>query len=387
MIGISRIYVGIAEASDSLRYSQKSLHSSAPRKPVVVWNSTKRCNLSCRHCYSNSNSNLPIEDELSTDEAKTLIDDLADFGSPVILFSGGEPLLRQDVQELAKFAVEKGLRAVISTNGTLIDDSVAARLKGAGVSYVGISLDGSENINDEFRGEKGAFFAAMSGLKICRNAGLKVGLRFTITKNNFMEVPFIFDLIEKEAIPRVCFYHLVCSGRGSVIKHEILPPELTRKTIDLIIDRTASLHGRGIRTEVLTVDNQCDGPYLYLRMLKEKNSRSPEVLDLLRIVAGSSSGSGISCVGWDGTVYPDQFMRNHPLGNIRQDKFCKIWMNESSDLLRMLREKSKNISGRCAKCRFFDICGGGFRARAEAMTGDLWASDPACYLTDEEIGR
>ena len=386
MIGISRIYVGMAEASDSLRYSQKIGNLSAVRKPVVVWNSTKLCNLSCRHCYSRSASHLSVEDELSTDQAKALIADLAGYGSPVILFSGGEPMLRQDIPELAKFAVTKGLRAVISTNGTLIDDSISAKLKDAGISYVGISLDGTENINDKFRGKKGAFSAAMSGLKICRNAGIKVGLRLTITKNNYMEIPFIFDLIEKEAIPRVCFYHLVCNGRGSDIKHEILPPELTRKTIDLIIDRTAGLHSRGIRTEVLTVDNQCDGPYLYLRMLKEKKSRAPEALELLRIAAGNSSGSGISCVDWDGTVYPDQFMRNHPLGNVQQRKFGEIWMDESNDLLKMLREKSRHVKGRCAKCRFMDVCGGGFRARAEAMTGDLWASDPACYLTDEEIG-
>ncbi len=381
MIGISRLYIGKAEASDKLRYSQEPGRS---RKPIVVWNATKRCNLLCEHCYSNSRSTLKTDEELTTEEAKVFIEDLAKFAVPVLLFSGGEPLLRPDIPELAKFAVSKGLRAVISTNGTLIDSSMAEKLKDAGVSYVGISLDGSEKVNDRFRGREGAFAEALSGIRECKKAGIKVGLRFTITKRNYMEVSFIFDLIEKEKIPRACFYHLVCSGRGSGIKEEILSPELTRKTVDLIIDRTAVLHGKGLPAEVLTVDNHCDGPYLYLRMLREKNPRAGEVLELLRIAGGNSSGIGIACVGWDGRVYPDQFMRNHPVGNIREKPFSVIWTG-TNELLMKLREKQNFVTGRCAKCRFIDVCAGNFRARAEALTDDLWASDPACYLDDMEV--
>jgi len=385
MIGISRLYIGKAEASDSLRYSRKPGHSPAQRKPIVVWNATKRCNLLCQHCYSSSESSLSIDNELTTAEAKTFIGDLAKFAVPVLLFSGGEPLMRQDIPELAKFAVSKGLRAVISTNGTLINASMAKKLKDAGVSYVGISLDGSETVNDKFREKKGAFAKTISGIRACNKAGLKVGIRFTITKKNYKEVPFIFDLIEKESIQRACFYHLVCSGRGSDIRKEILSPEITRKTVDLIIDRTANLHKRGICTEVLTVDNHCDGPYLYLRMLKENSPRAKEVLDLLEMTGGNSSGVGIACVSWDGTVYPDQFMRNHPVGNIREKPFSGIWPSKPGEFLQKLREKHKLVTGRCAKCRFLDVCAGNFRARTEALTGDLWASDPACYLNDREI--
>ncbi len=392
MIGISKLYLGTVEPSDALRYGRHSknlpshlLQFSADKKPVVVWNMTRQCNLKCVHCYAQAKVS-PTENELTTAEGKALIDDLSAFGAPVMLFSGGEPLMRPDLPELARYAVSKGLRAVISTNGTLITREKARDFKEIGLSYVGISLDGLKEVNDRFRGVEGAFDQALEGIRNCREAGIKVGLRFTVNKRNADQVGPIFDLLEEENIPRVCFYHLVYAGRGSQLMTEDLEPAETRRVVDLIADRTKELFDRGLEKEVLTVDNHADGPYLYLRLLREGSKRAPEVLELLRMNEGNSSGRGIGCVSWDGEVHADQFWRHYSFGNVRQHPFSAIWQDVSNPLMARLKEKKKYVSGRCAQCRWLDVCGGNFRVRAEAATGDLWAPDPACYLSDAEIG-
>lgn len=345
----------------------------------------QRCNLKCVHCYSQSH-NREYAGELSTAEGKNLIEDLVRFGSPVILFSGGEPLLRKDLLDLGLLATDRGLRAVISTNGTLITPQMAGDLKRIGLSYVGVSLDGMKETNDRFRGVKGAFEAALNGIRNCQNAGIKVGLRFTINRRNAADIPQIFDLIEKENIPRICFYHLVYAGRGSALIQEDLDGAETRRVVDLIIDRTRDLHQRGKAVEVLTVDNHADGPYLYLRMKREGSPRAGEVLELLRMNGGNSSGIGIGCVSWDGQVHADQFWRHYAFGNVKRRPFSEIWGDASDPVMAKLKEKKKHVKGRCASCRWLEVCAGNFRVRAEAATGDLWAPDPACYLTDGEIG-
>lgn len=393
MIGISKLYCGTVEPSDALRYGRESgklpshlLQFSTDKKPVVVWNVTRRCNLKCVHCYAHARDEV-FPDELSTTEGKAVLDDLAQFGAPVVLFSGGEPLMRPDLIELADYAVSKGMRAVISTNGTLITPSVAQRLKSVGLSYVGISLDGLQEVNDRFRGVKGAFRMALDGIAACREAGIKVGLRFTMNRLNAKEIPSIFDLLEEHDIPRVCFYHLVYAGRGSKLMKEDLSHEETRRAVDLIIDRTADLHRRGKPKEVLTVDNHADGPYVYLRMLREGSERAADVLKLLQMNEGNSSGRGIGCISWDGTVHADQFWRHTEFGNVRKRPFSQIWTDLSNPLMAKLKDKKLHVKGRCATCKWLDVCGGNFRVRAEAATGDLWAPDPACYLTDEEIAQ
>jgi len=392
MIGISKLYCGTVEPSDPIRYGRHSknlpahlLQFSSDKKPVVVWNTTRACNLNCIHCYARA-VHRSINRELTTEEGINLIDDLAAFGVPVILFSGGEPLLRPDLAELARHAVGRGMRAVISTNGTLINEEKAMALKDAGVSYVGISLDGLEKMNDHFRGMQGAFKMALHGIKNCQKAGLKVGLRFTMNKLNADQVPGIFDLVEEIVIERICFYHLVYSGRGSDLIDQDLSHDETRQIVDLIMDRTRDMYNRGVKKEVLTVDNHADGSYLYLRMLKENNPRVGEVLELLKMNGGNSSGQGIGCVNWDGSVYADQFWRQHSFGNILSRPFSQIWSDLTNPLMAQLKDKKRYVKGRCDSCRWLDICGGNFRARAEAVTGDIWGEDPACYLTNEEIG-
>ena len=391
MIGISKLYCGAVEPGDVLRYRRESgtlpshlLQFSADKKPVVVWNMTRRCNLKCLHCYSNSRDRH-YPDELTTGEARAMIADLAAFGAPVLLFSGGEPVIRPDLVELAQFAVDSGMRAVISTNGTLITPDIARALKNVGLSYVGVSLDGTEGTHDRFRGTPGAFAAALQGIRTCRDLGIKVGVRFTISRRNAADVPAIFDLLEREEIPRCCFYHLVYSGRGSQLIAEDLSPSETRALVDLILARTRDLFARGLPKEILTVDNHADGPYLYLRLLQEDPRRAAEVLELLQMNEGNSSGHGIGCISWDGEVHPDQFWRGVSFGNVRRRPFSAIWTDAANPLLMQLKDKKPHLTGRCAGCRWLAVCGGNFRARAEAATGDIWAPDPACYLSDAEI--
>jgi len=293
--------------------------------------------------------------------------------------------MRPDLVDLASYAVKKGMRAVISTNGTLITRKKAEELKHIGLSYVGVSLDGMEAVNDRFRKKKGAFREALAGIKNCQEVGLKVGLRFTINTMNIDEIPYIFDLLEENNIPRVCFYHLVYAGRGSDLLDHALEHRETRKVVDLIIDRTKALHDKGMPAEVLTVDNHADGPYLYLRMMEENNPRADDVLRLLKMNEGNNSGRGIGCISWDGSVHADQFWRHYSFGNVLERPFSEIWSDLSNPLMAKLKEKKKHMKGRCSECKWLDICAGNFRVRAEAVSDDTWAPDPACYLTDEEI--
>ncbi len=398
MIGISKLYCGAVEPGDVLRYDRDSaklpselLQFARDKKPIVVWNCTQRCNLKCVHCYAGS-EDRDYANELSTAEAKAMIDDLAAFGAPVLLFSGGEPTMRRDLVELMHYAKSAGMRVVISTNGTLITEERARQYAEVGLSYVGVSLDGGKETHDAFRGIPGSFDRSIEGIRNSLAAGIKVGLRMTVNRRNWLDIPEIFDVMEKEGVPRACFYHLVYAGRGSELMAEDLSHEQTRQAVRLIMDRTRDMFDRGLSPEVLTVDNHADGPFVYMELLKEDAERAEEVLQLLQWNQGNSSGNGIACVSWDGSVYADQFWRHFAFGNVRERPFSEIWMDtsgesEASSLMAKLKDKKPHVTGRCAECRWLAVCGGNFRVRAEAATGDLWAPDPACYLTDEEIAR
>ncbi len=397
MIGISKLYCGSVEPGDVLRYDRDSgklpselLQFSRDKKPIVVWNCTQRCNLKCVHCYAQS-EDRDYAGEMSTEEAKVMIDDLAEFGAPVLLFSGGEPTIRKDLVELMKYAKSKGMRVVISTNGTLITEEKATQYAEVGLSYVGVSLDGGRETHDKFRGLPGSFDKAIAGIRNAKAAGIKVGLRMTINKRNWRDINELFDIMEAEDIPRACFYHLVYTGRGSELMKEDLDHGETRQAVRLIMDRTKAMFDKGLAPEILTVDNHADGPFVYMELLKEDPERAEEVLQLLQWNQGNSSGNGIACVSWNGEVYPDQFWRHFSMGNVRERPFSEIWTDvsgdtEQSELMAKLKDKRPHVKGRCAECTWLSICGGNFRVRAEAATGDLWEPDPACYLSDEEIG-
>lgn len=389
MISVTKLLCDTEYFGDSLRYSPGSMGqvngATQGQGPVVVWNTTRTCNLKCIHCYSSSESKK-YEGELDTGEALRFIDHLAEFKVPVILFSGGEPLLREDLIALVTYAKSKGIRATISTNGTLLSRERTAILKNLGVGYIGVSLDGIGENNDRFRGREGAFAASLTGIRNCIEIGQRTGLRFTINKHNYSELNAIFDLIEAENIPRVCFYHLVYAGRGSKMVEEDITRQEARLAMDLIMARTLDFHRRGLQKEILTVDNHADGVYLYMKLKEKDPARAQIVLDLLRLNGGNRTGIAIGAVDWYGNVHPDQFTQNHTFGNVREGKFGDIWTDISQPVLAGLKNRKPLLKGRCAACQWLDICNGNFRARAEAVTGDFWESDPACYLTDEEIG-
>ncbi|MBA7615235.1 putative mycofactocin radical SAM maturase MftC [subsurface metagenome] len=396
MINVSKLYCDEVTPGDWIRYGKKGSGERAgdivpkeasERRPIVVWNITRACNLKCVHCYNDSRRRR-AKDELSTQEAEEVLRDLAEFGVPSVLFSGGEPLERGDLFELLESARELGLRTVISTNGTLITADVAGKIKERGVSYVGVSLDGIGQINDKFRGVAGAFDKAVRGVKNCQDAGIRVGLRLTLTQRNVQDLQRLFDFFEAEGIERACFYHLVPSGRGRAIADEDLSHSQSRTAIETILARTRRLKESGRKTDILMVDNHVDGVYLYLKLLKEDPGRAAKVWELLAWNGGGlySSGVGIGCIDFHGKVHPDQFWWHYDLGDVRKRPFSQIWMDTSDLLLRGLKNRRKYIKGRCRLCKFFEACGGSLRVRADLHFGDPWAPEPACYLSDEEIG-
>lgn len=389
MINLTTLWCGARSSSDSLRYGvgHGAPKSAAERRPVVVWNLTRGCNLRCVHCYSDSRA-MKYPGELSTAEAKVIIDQLADFRVPAILFSGGEPLLRRDLFALVEHARDRGLRCTLSTNGTLIDETKAKRIREAGFTYVGVSIDGVGKNNDMFRGVPGAFERAVRGIRNLRAVGQRVGLRMTLTRWNFRDLEGVFDLIEREDIQRACFYHLVYSGRGSDMRVDDLGHRETREVLDSILRHIDEFHDRGLEKEILTVDNHADGVYAYLKMVERGDVRAGEVYRLLKWNGGGTYGSGvgIGCIDWSGNVHPDQFWHHRTLGNVKERPFGEIWMDTSDPLMAGLKNRLPLLKGRCGGCRFKELCGGSFRVRAEAVHGDPWAPDPACYLTDEEIG-
>ncbi|MCX6877304.1 MAG: radical SAM protein [Verrucomicrobia bacterium] len=398
MINLTKLWTGVAQPADGLRYGHgEGEHVVArERKPIVVWNITRTCNLRCVHCYSDSNA-VQYPGELDWQEMASVVEDLAAYQVPSLLLSGGEPMIHPRFFELVDKASGLGLKLTISTNGTLITPEKAALLKAAKVAYVGISLDGIGPVHDEFRRKEGAFDAAVRGFKNCHAVNQKTGLRLTLTRHNVENIAQILDFIEDQEIQRVCFYHLVPAGRGSEL--QVLEPEEARHAIDTLIARVEAWHQQGIDRELLTVTQPADGAYLLVRMAREGHPNLAEARRLLEWNGGgaNSSGRGIANIDTRGDVHPDQFWQDVLLGNVKQLPFSKIWQGGnqgSAELLETIRsigllsmeERQARMSGPCAECQWFQVCGGGFRTRAAfANYGNLWGSDPACYLRPDEI--
>jgi radical SAM protein with 4Fe4S-binding SPASM domain len=392
MLSVTRLLNGTATPADALRYGRLTgkvpshlLHFSADKKPVVVWNVTRRCNLFCMHCYAESHDR-EYPGELTTAEGIALLDNLAQFGAPTVLFSGGEPLTRPDIFDLVAHASGAGLRCVLSTNGTLITPEAATRIAESGFSYVGISLDGIGPVHDKIRGKKGAYDSALRGLRLCRDRGVRVGLRFTVHRKNLDQLPAILDLLESEDIPRCCVYHLAYAGRGDRIRSHDLAPHETRGAVEYVFDRAQDFHRRGLDKEILTVDNHADNVLLYWRVQRDAPERAEDIYQMLQWNGGNQSGIAIACVDPMGNVHADQFSWDYSLGNVRDRSFGDIWADKSEPRMAVLKDRKPHLKGRCAGCRFLEICNGNLRVRAERYFGDFLAPDPACYLTDEEIG-
>jgi radical SAM protein with 4Fe4S-binding SPASM domain len=398
MISVSKLYTNRSQTHDGLRYGVRAdshvedphdvQRSARRRKPVVVWNLTRTCNLRCVHCYTNSEEKK-YQGELSNEELDAVADDLIAYKVPAVLLSGGEPLIHPYFWELSKRLVDGGLRVVISTNATLITDEVAKRLKATGVTYVGASLDGVGETNNEFRGKPWAYDKAVAGIRACKRNDIKISLRMTLTKHNVNDLDGIARFVEEEGLERVCFYHLAYAGRGRGLSSDDCSPEETRAAVEKIVAWTRSLDEAGTPKDILTVDNHADGPFIYLQLLAEgRDEDAARVKEMLEWNGGgaNSSGVGVSDIDPLGEVHADQFSMHESFGNVKDRPFSEIWEDESHPVLAGLRDRLPLLKGRCGACKFLSMCGGSLRVRAQHYYGDRWAEDPACYLTDEEIG-
>jgi Fe-coproporphyrin III synthase len=363
--------------------------SGMPR-PVVFWNLTEQCNLSCTHCYSRSGPDRDTKGELTTREALAFIDDLAVMGVPLILFSGGEPLLRHDIWELAEHAAAKGIKIALSTNGTLITPEVAEKIKTSGIEYAGISLDGATAAtHDRFRNSPGAFDRSVAAFASCREAGVRCGVRVTLTKENFGELEALIDLAVTLGASRFCLYWLVPSGRGSDSYVRI---QLDRKEVTdalTLLYRKAQEIDPGVM-EFLTVDSPQDCIHLLQSMERDGSPDLADARELLESLnGGCSAGSRVANVDPLGNVYPCQFARSPDflVGNIRKQPFSTLWADSGHPVLARFREKPIRAGGKCKTCGYFNLCGGGCRVRAFAESGDFSAEDPFCFVEPDTSAR
>ncbi len=356
-----------------------------PPGPVVIWNLIRRCNLTCKHCYSIS-ADRDFPGELTTDEVYAVMDDLKGFGVPVLILSGGEPLLRRDIFDIARRAKAKGFYTGLSTNGTLIDARLVRDIAAVGFDYVGISIDGIRETHDRFRRKTGAFDASMAGLRLCREHGIKIGLRFTMTQDNAAELPQLLDLMEKEQVDKFYFSHLNYAGRGNKNRKDDVVLNTTRWAMDLLFGAAWHHAERGSGKEFVTGNNDADGVYLLHWVQAHFPERVPHIRAKLAQWGGNSSGVNIANIDNLGQVHPDTFWWHYSLGNVKERPFSAIWPDTSDPIMAGLKSRPRPLKGRCGRCRYLDICGGNTRVRALQLTGDAWAEDPACYLSDAEIG-
>jgi len=356
-----------------------------PKGPVVIWNLIRRCNLCCKHCYSIS-ADTDFPGELNTEQVYQVMDDLKAFQVPALILSGGEPLLRPDIYDIATRAKQLGFYVGLSTNGTLIDESNIDRLSATGFDYLGISIDGIGKTHDEFRQLDGAFERSMKAIKLCQQKGIKVGLRFTLTRDNETQLPDILKLADDYRIDKFYLSHLNYAGRGNKNRGDDVVHQMTRRVMNYLFDECYQRLGSKRQIEFVTGNNDADGVY-FLQWVKQNIPENAEFIEQrLRQWGGNSTGVNVANIDNLGEVHPDTFWWNYPLGNVKQRPFSEIWQDRSEPLMDALKMKPRPLKGRCGACQYQAICNGNTRVRAYQLTGDPWQEDPACYLTDEEIG-
>ena len=360
-----------------------------PSGPVVIWNLIRRCNLTCIHCYSIS-TDIDFPGELSTEEVFTVMNDLKAFGVPALILSGGEPLLRKDLFEIAERSKALGFYTALSTNGTLIDLPLARRIATTGFDYVGISLDGLEETHDRFRRKKHAFEKSLGALRLLRDMGVKVGLRFTLTADNAADLPGLLDLAEAEGIDKFYLSHLNYAGRGNVNRRRDAQFRSAREAMDMVFERCLDYARRGLDKEFVTGNNDADGVY-FLHWARRNLPAQVTTFDEAQLRAklaewgGNASGVNVANIDNLGNVHPDTMWWDCTLGNVRSRPFSDIWRDTRHPIMAGLKARPRTVKGRCGSCAYFDVCGGNTRVRAMKVYGDPWAEDPACYLDDEEI--
>ncbi|WP_243613335.1 heme d1 biosynthesis radical SAM protein NirJ [Shimia aestuarii] len=355
-------------------------------KPVVIWNLTRRCNLRCRHCYTSS-ADVTFPGELNREQALAVVDDLHAFQIPALILSGGEPLSSPFFFDVAERAKSLGFRHLaLSSNGTKIVGDTARRVADLGFDYVGISLDGIGDMNDWFRGKEGAFDEALAGVREAKKRGIKVGLRFTITEDNAHMLQDMLDLCDSEGVDKFYLSHLVYAGRGDKHRGDDTERARTRHAMELLIDRAWVAVAEDEPLEIVTGNNDADAVY-FMKWVRRNfdEARADHVEAHLKAWGGNSSGLGVANIAPLGTVHPDTYWSDYTIGDVKSRPFSDIWTGDDK-MLATLRQRPRPLKGRCGACAFKDVCGGNTRIRALQITGDPWAEDPACYLSNAEIG-
>lgn len=360
----------------------------SPRKPpgpVVIWNLIRRCNLTCKHCYSIS-TDKDFPGELDTSEVYSVMDNLKQFKVPVLILSGGEPLMRPDIYDISHRAKAMGFYVGLSTNGTLINEDNIEKIAEVGYDYVGISIDGIKETHDKFRRRNGAFDESMHAIKLCKENNIKVGIRFTLTQDNADELPAVLDLMDQHNIDKFYLSHLNYAGRGNKNRQDDVFHNITRNAMNLLFETSFNAVKNGINKEFVTGNNDADGVFLLHWVEKHFPHKSDEIKTRLEHWGGNSSGVNIANIDNLGNVHPDTFWWNYDLGNVKQRPFSEIWQDTSDPLMAGFKMSQRPLKGRCAECQYLSICGGNTRVRSFQLTGDPWNEDPACYLYDDEIG-
>ena len=356
-----------------------------PAGPVVIWNLIRRCNLTCKHCYTTS-ADIDFPGELSTPEIFTVMDDLKAFKVPVLILSGGEPLLHPDIFAISKRAKDLGFYVGLSSNGTLINAGNIEAIVAAQYQYIGVSLDGMRDAHDQFRRKAGSFDDSLAGIRLCRQHGVKVGIRFTLTLDNAHDFGNLLQLMDDEAIDKFYLSHLNYGGRGNKNRKDDASFALTRSIMDQLFERCLSWEQSGSPREVVTGNNDADAVYFLHWVRRRFPDRAQHIQAKLQFWGGNASGVNVANIDNLGTVHPDTFWWHYSLGNVRQRPFSAIWSDRSDPLMAGLKSKPRPLKGRCAICAYQTICNGNTRVRAQQLSGDSWAEYPGCYLSDEEIG-
>ena len=352
---------------------------------LVVWDITKACNLKCRHCYSSSGTKSP--NELNTREVKKIIDDLDRMGVVALAFSGGEPLMRKDFFEIASYTARKNIYVAVASNGTLITESIAKKLKHAGVRYVEVSLDGIRpETHDRFRGVKGAWEKTVNGIKNCQGQGLMTAIATTATRSNYDEIENIIDFAEKLGVDRFIEFNFIPTGRGRFAAAEDLTPEQREKMLRMLYRRsktsnieifsTAPQYARLAVESIINHTGEEISFTFYGGHMKGKT------LELAEFISGCGAGRLYCAISSSGKVRPCVFM---PIvvGDLKKDRFSDIWKN--APVFRSLRTR-KDAKGRCASCTYRYVCGG-CRSRAYGYYGDIYEVDPGCIYNKEEFEK
>ncbi|MCQ8102829.1 heme d1 biosynthesis radical SAM protein NirJ [Methylomonas sp. SURF-2] len=373
------------------QYMREVLHPtplSQPRKPagpVVIWNLIRRCNLTCKHCYTTS-ADIDFPGELTTPEIFTVMDDLKAFKVPVLILSGGEPLLHPDIFTISRRARDMGFYVALSSNGTLIDENNIERIAAIDYQYIGVSLDGIGRTHDTFRRKQGSFDASLAGIRLCRAHGIKAGVRFTLTQDNAHDFDALLQLMDDEDIDKFYLSHLNYGGRGNKNRKDDAAFQLTRKVMDALFEKSLTWEQQGLQREVVTGNNDADAVYFLHWVKRRFPERAEHMQAKLQQWGGNASGVNVANIDNLGNVHPDTFWWHYGLGNVRQRPFSEIWQDVSDPLMAGLKASPRLLKGRCADCHHLSICNGNTRVRAQQLTGDFWAEDPGCYLEDEEIG-